>query len=153
MDSVWRGFTHFFAQFSFCSSYPSFVKFELGFPCLTIRASWFGRPKKSRVRPSVSLVSPKRNPFDKIENRTENTENGKYALDRASAGQFSAVFLARNGFSISGSETPVATVSRAQRATPTTCVTDVHPKPSHIYLATHAVVDRRQTINRLMLMV
>ena len=52
------------------SNNPSFVKFELGFPCLTIKTSSLWRPKKSRVRPSVRLVSSNTKPFD------ENTKDG-----------------------------------------------------------------------------
>ena len=58
-------------------SCPSFVKFELGFCCLTSRASRLWRPEKSRVRPSPSSDGVHRPyTFDKFKNRTENTKNG-----------------------------------------------------------------------------
>ena len=61
-------------------SYPRSAKFEVGFSCLTSRASLFWRPKKACVRlfvrSFVCLVCPNTKSFDKIKNRTENTKNG-----------------------------------------------------------------------------
>ena len=47
---------------------PKLGQVELGFSCLTSKASSLVRPKKSRVYPGC----PK-NSFDRIKNRTDNT--------------------------------------------------------------------------------
>ena len=94
-----RTATHSYAENSICVSQavkPSFVKFELGFSCLTSRAFSLWRPKKSPVRPSVRWwwwwwwCPQKENLFTKSKAGQKTRKNGVNLFGRAPFDKFLA---------------------------------------------------------------